>query len=448
MADDDTIAALPSQLSSLQNQVKELKIENAKLKSRLAGCWCGSNQEVDNVSDRVENGESVSTEACKQLQKGKGSRSRKGSNGGTDHYSTIMHQLPRRYVALEVMYFGERFYGFASEAHMKPTVESELFRAFEQLRLLAGDKKESKYSRCGRTDKGVSAVGQVICLYLRSKFKEIKENDSSFAEEEIDYVKILNNVLPKDIRILGWCPVPLDFHARFSCLSREYKYFFWRENLDISAMKIAGKKFLGEHDFRNFCKMDASNVHNYKRCVISFEITQVDRFKDKELWAVNIKGSAFLWHQVRCMVAVLFMIGQGLESVDIISQLLNIESTDRKPQYTIAPELPLVLQSCEFDRLQFISTSDARQAVCEHLENEISSLILQAAIFREALGRASSTRDGGRTPIKATRKKASHVPLMERATEPSYEERRSKLNWGGSVVQQRLLSLSLETELD
>lgn len=32
---------------------------------------------------------------------------------------------------------------------------------------------------------------------------------------EIDYVKVLNKVLPKDIRVLGWCPVSTDFHARF-----------------------------------------------------------------------------------------------------------------------------------------------------------------------------------------------------------------------------------------
>lgn len=36
-----------------------------------------------------------------------------------------------------------------------------------------------------------------------------------------------------------------------------------------------------------------------------------------ELWFMRIKGSAFLWHQVRCMVAVLFLIGQGLESPDV-----------------------------------------------------------------------------------------------------------------------------------
>lgn len=40
-------------------------------------------------------------------------------------------------------------------------MQSEIFKALEKTRLLVGDKKESQYSRCGRTDKGVSAVGQV-----------------------------------------------------------------------------------------------------------------------------------------------------------------------------------------------------------------------------------------------------------------------------------------------
>ncbi len=42
------------------------------------------------------------------------------------------------------------------------------------------------------------------------------------------------------------------------------------------AMESAGKKFVGEHDFRNFCKMDAVNVHNYRRNITSFEIFPSD----------------------------------------------------------------------------------------------------------------------------------------------------------------------------
>ncbi|KAJ6998263.1 hypothetical protein NC653_014456 [Populus alba x Populus x berolinensis] len=134
--------------------------------------------------------------------------------------------------------------------------------------ILVGDKKEIQYSRCGRTDKGVSAVGQlkfngivlcgvqpammvdkswprltgmmsslprkssissdgpvVIALYLRSKLKDVdaqnKHSWETFPEEqdgrpegEIGYVRMLNGVLPKDTRIVGWCPVPSDFGAR------------------------------------------------------------------------------------------------------------------------------------------------------------------------------------------------------------------------------------------
>lgn len=42
------------------------------------------------------------------------------------------------------------------------------------------------------------------------------------------------------------------------------------------AMERAGKKFVGEHDFRNFCKMDAANVHNYRRRILSFDISPCD----------------------------------------------------------------------------------------------------------------------------------------------------------------------------
>ena len=37
-----------------------------------------------------------------------------------------------------------------------------------------------------------------------------------FLSTEIDYVKVLNRILPQDIRVLGWCPVPADFHARLA----------------------------------------------------------------------------------------------------------------------------------------------------------------------------------------------------------------------------------------
>ncbi|XP_020231677.1 tRNA pseudouridine(38/39) synthase isoform X4 [Cajanus cajan] len=310
-------------IATLQARVKELETENAKLLSQLADCGSHEMEKKLHVPDE------------------KGRESRKGNRKSEEKieknsgYNTrFMSHHSKRYVALKVMYFGKRFYGFASEAQMEPTVESELFKALEKTRLLIGDKKESQYSRCGRTDKGVSSVGQVIALFLRSNLKISATNNGNSGvvldehEGEIDYVRVLNRVLPNDIRVLGWCPAPVDFHARFSCLSREYKYFFWKEQLNIQAMENAGNKLVGEHDFRNFCKMDAANVHNYRRHIMLFDISPSDvRYNGNQLWVIKIRGSAFLWHQVRCMVAVLFMVGKGLESpnFEIISCRLKFE---------------------------------------------------------------------------------------------------------------------------
>ena len=68
--------------------------------------------------------------------------------------------------------------------------------------------KDAGYSRCGRTDKGVHALGNVISLHVRSR--------EGHRLGEFNYVDILNRILPKDIRIMGMVEVPEAFDARFS----------------------------------------------------------------------------------------------------------------------------------------------------------------------------------------------------------------------------------------
>ena len=54
---------------------------------------------------------------------------------------------------------------------------------------------------------------------------------------ELPYVRMLNQNLPDDIRVLSWAPVGPGFSARFSCLQRVYKYFFPRGTLDIEVSR-------------------------------------------------------------------------------------------------------------------------------------------------------------------------------------------------------------------
>ena len=63
---------------------------------------------------------------------------------------------------------------------------------------------------------------------------------------------------------------------------------------------------------------------------------------------IKIEGSAFLWHQVRCIATVLFLVGLGREKPDVVDALLDVTKTPRKPQYEMAPDEPLVLWRCEF----------------------------------------------------------------------------------------------------
>lgn len=448
---------LEAQIISLRRRVEELERENERLLLRVSSCRCSEENDLKSHTTEFTSSNGISGRGSKcnvsrAVEIAEPERSSPPNNfltstpakeeprdhlhadksakpmelGLKDHpgrHPSAMQLYTKRYIALKIMYFGKRFYGFASEAQMDPTIESEVFKALQRTKLLDGSRAESKYSRCGRTDKGVSSTGQVISLCLRSN---LKDTGGNMKKQEIDYVKVLNKVLPQDIRVMGWCPVSPDFSARFSCLSREYRYLFWRGTLDVSAMQKAAEKLIGEHDFRNFCKMDAANVKNYRRKITKFYISPCkQRFDVDELWAITIKGSAFLWHQVRCMVAVLFMIGQGLESADLIDVLLDTKRTPRKPQYCMAPELPLILRCCEFEDVNFSCSSDARIGLHQHLTSELQRYMLKAAIYHEALSCLSDQEESLPEPVK---KKKGHVPLLLRPTEPSYEERCAKLD--------------------
>lgn len=66
-------------------------------------------------------------------------------------------------------------------------------------------------------------------------------------------------------------------------------------------------------------------------------------YKDMKVFEFRIKSRAFLWHQIRCIMAVLFLIGRKLEAPEVISDLLDIGKTSAKPMYQIASEVKLLL---------------------------------------------------------------------------------------------------------
>ncbi len=82
-------------------------------------------------------------------------------------------------------------------------------------------------------------------------------------DEFDDYCRVVNHKLPTNIRVLGWSPVSYSFNARYACLYREYLYYFVEEDLDVEKMRVAAQRFVGTHDFSNFCKKDIKENQSY-----------------------------------------------------------------------------------------------------------------------------------------------------------------------------------------
>lgn len=343
---------------------------------------------------------------------------------------------PCRKIALRFSYDGSHYLGLAAQIGIAtpiPTVEAVLWEALCEARLVDPDKgmAGAGWSRCGRTDRGVSAAGQVVALWVRSRkvdqrqqrkvFEAMVEEKRRAREEqglamssesddedgdvvasassdlhqqdkdvvyvsdadadELPYVGTLNRILPPTIQVQAWSPVKPDFSARFDCRYRHYKYFFtagappWLHSssnslekrqaygpvprLDIDRMREAAQRLLGEHDFRNLCKIDASKqITNFRRRIDGVSIDRVppgwpvvhphastsrdiamqaeEEMKplsdpaSEDMYVLNLRGTAFLYHQVRHIVQILFLVGAHLEDVSIVDDLFNVTEGQTK----------------------------------------------------------------------------------------------------------------------
>eukprot|EP00095_Tigriopus_kingsejongensis_P007450 snap_masked-scaffold403_size186359-processed-gene-0.34 protein:Tk07450 transcript:snap_masked-scaffold403_size186359-processed-gene-0.34-mRNA-1 annotation:"trna pseudouridine synthase 3" len=359
----------------------------------------------------------------------------------------------KRHVLLQVAYFGWDYYGFAVQEITGKTIESELFRALLLTRLIES-RETSNYHRCGRTDKGVSALKQVVSIDLRSNLLEGK---SVFAPEgcraherrvpgderiEIDFCKMLNANLPDHIHVTAWAPCPsLDFSARFDCQLRTYKYFFPQGSMSLDRINAAGQHLVGSHDYRNFCKLDVGNgVVSYTRRIdrvsaVPVQEAEAEGGEGYRMCALTVVGKAFLWHQIRCIVAVLFRVGEGLEAPSVIQELLDVAKNPSRPQYSMASEMALNLFDCQYEGITWHHSEESLLIVMKRLqalwtEHEVKATMLKASLCEmQANAQLPSLKHFNRqteslVPNKG--KSKSYLPLMQMMTCTSLEDKISQ----------------------
>lgn len=60
-------------------------------------------------------------------------------------------------------------------------------------------------------------------------------------------------------------------------LGRVYRYYFLRREYDVDILRQAVKLLEGEHDFRNFCRIDAVNVCDFTRTIFQGDVVLVKK---------------------------------------------------------------------------------------------------------------------------------------------------------------------------
>ena len=216
---------------------------------------------------------------------------------------------------LTVEFDGRPFMGWQRQDH-GPSVQAAIEAA-----VLAVSGEVAAVHAAGRTDAGVHALAM-------SAHVDIKRVITPFR-----LMEALNSRLrPAPVAILGCETVAEDWHARFSCIGRRYRYRIvnrrapltlgrgqaWRvaRALDEAAMHAAAQALVGRHDFTTF---------RSAQCQADGPVRTLDRLDVRrvgEVVLIEAAARSFLHHQVRSMVGCLALVGQGQWPIERVSDAL------------------------------------------------------------------------------------------------------------------------------
>ena len=221
--------------------------------------------------------------------------------------------------ALKFAYDGTRFEGYARQPG-RITVEGEILMALKA-KGIAKDIRSAS-----RTDRGVSAAGNVIAV------------DTKFPAKGI--VPALNSEL-EGIHFHGMAQVPDDFNPRHARL-RHYRYFLHAESVpQLAELREAAKLFVGEHDFRLFCKKDTGRENTV------LTIDSIEFSGEGEFIVCDIKAQRFLWELVRRVLSAILGVAEGKIPSEAVEKMLAGEPAMKGGIKPLAPEF-LVLVDVDY----------------------------------------------------------------------------------------------------
>jgi len=237
-------------------------------------------------------------------------------------------------IALGIEYDGLSYFGWQKQKHAK-SVQQTLENA------LSSVANENVTTHCaGRTDTGVHGKGQVV-HFETGVHRPLKA-----------WIMGGNSNLPETISISWVKPVADDFHARFSAISRSYRYVIYNKAtpsallcgrvtrvagaLNEVSMQKACQYFLGEQDFTSIRAAHCQSNTPWRN-IMDLSVTRYGDFV-----VVDVTANAFLYHMVRNIVGVLVAVGQGIHAPEWVDSLLAEKDRTKAPATAKATGLYLM----------------------------------------------------------------------------------------------------------
>lgn len=238
---------------------------------------------------------------------------------------------------IDLSYDGGHFSGWAKQPALR-TVQGELEKALASTLRLEADQVKTVVA--GRTDAGVHAEGQVCHVDLPEGY--------SLSDSTLRALpgRVQGALRSPHCVIQGISLAPTGFDARFSPLSRTYRYriadamstknplhtgfTLWHTGtLSVKDMNALGRALRGLHDWASFCKprVGSTTIRDLKSFAWS-------RTPDGVLEGI-VTADAFCHSMVRSLVGAAVAVGTGKLSVQDV-----LELRDKKARTSSFPTLP------------------------------------------------------------------------------------------------------------
>ena len=288
-----------------------------------------------------------------------GGDARVADGGGGGDRAPGSNPNKKRKVALSFAYVGAGYAGMQRNPGVV-TIEGELEAAIVKAGGIsdanAGDFGKVAWTRAARTDKGVSAVGQVIACRMVLEPEGMLER--------------INEALPEKFEVFGIDRVTGGFNAKTMCDRRRYEYVIPTWAFDPSVGKAASadadaavsasdafvftektrarvdavlKNYCGTHNFHNYTVKVKPTDPQAKRYILSFDCSEPFEVDGEQFVRCTVLGQSFMLHQIRKLIGTMLAVVRGELTED--DQKFALLTSQFAPT-PMAPELGLFLCEC------------------------------------------------------------------------------------------------------